>query len=91
VDLTDNNDDDERDIDIVHANSKEETILQNLLHKRSLNNQRVITLEHKNGRKLRVILPPDSQSAKSFVDEAKKSHWMSEMLCSDVHKKGRLM
>jgi len=94
VDLrdTDVEEEDERDIDLVLTHLKEETMLQNLLHKRmSSQRNRVITLEHKNGRKLRAILPPDTQSSKSFVEEAKKSRWITEMLHSDMHRRGMLL
>jgi len=92
VDLTIDNDDDERDIDIVLSKIKEQTLLQNLLHKRLLQkNQKVLTLEHKNGRSFRVILPADSQSTKSFIDDAKKTRWVDQMLCTDVHREGMLV
>jgi len=90
LDLTEENDD-ESDFAIVLSRMKEETMLQNLLHKRLLNNQRVLLLEHKNGRRLRVILYPDAQSIKSFVDEAKRSQWVNKMLHSDVQKEGLLV
>ena len=91
VDLTDDVEADESDVDIVLTQLKEQTILQNLLHKRLFNDkQRALTLEHKNGRKLRVILPPESTTAKAFVEEAKKSRWIKELLPSDVHQKGML-
>ena len=62
VDLTDDVEEDEQDVDIALSQIKEETILQNLLHKRltTKKNERVLTLEHKNGRKFRLILPPDT-------------------------------
>ena len=88
LDLTGDVEEDESDVDIVLSELKEETILQNLLHKRLLTkNQRVIMLEHKNGRKLRVIVPPDSQTDKSFVDDAKKTHWINDMLHSESHRR----
>lgn len=60
VDLTDD-EVDKSDVDIVLLQLKEEAILQNLLHKRIMvNNQRVLTLEHNNGRKYRVVVPPES-------------------------------
>ena len=91
LDLTDDADGDERDIDAVLSQLKEETMLQNSLHKRlSLNKQRALTLEHKNGRKFRVVLPPDSQSTKSFVEDAKKTHWVKDMLHTDTHHRGML-
>ena len=93
VDLTaDEEEADERDVDIVLSQLKEETILQNLLHKRLvMNNQRVVTLEHKNGRKFCIILPPECQSLKAFVEEAKKSQWMRDMLHTDIQKRGMLL
>ena len=91
VDLTADEDGDESDIDIVLTEMKEETMLQNLLHKRLMkNNQRVLTLEHKNGRKFRVMLPPDSQSTKAFVDDARKTQWINDMLHADTHQEGML-
>jgi len=48
--------------------------------------QRVPTLEHWNGRKFRVVLP-----SKSFVEEAKKSRRVKDLLHNDVHKRGMLL
>ena len=70
---------------------KEEATLQSLLHKRILQKERVLSLEHRNGRLLWVILPPDSAAAKAFVEEAKRSKWMQEMLHSEVQQQGVLM
>lgn len=82
---------DERDVDIVLTQLKEQTMLQNLIHKRLLQqNQRVLQLEHKNGRKLRTFIPPDSQSTKAFVDEAKQSRWINDMLHTNVQRDGML-
>lgn len=92
VDLTDETEEDESDINIVLSQLREETILQNLLHKRlSSNKERVLTLEHRNGRMFRVVLPPDSRSSNSFVDDAKKSRWINQMLYSDQKKRGMLL
>ena len=93
VDLTaDDVDEDERDIDIVLSQIKEEALLQNLLHKRFIHRQqRVITLEHKNGRKFRVVFPPDSQSTKSFMDEASRSRWVDDLLWNGVQQTGMLL
>jgi len=91
ADSREEEDDDERDIDIVLSTLKEETILQNLLHKRLVNNNRVFTLEHRNGRKLRVIIPPDSQTSKGFMEDAKKSRWVTEMLCNQLQIEGMLL
>jgi len=89
VDLTTDEEEDERDV--VLSEIKEEAILQSLLHKRiMILNQRVLTLEHKNGRKFRVVVPPESQSPKSFVEEAKRSRWINDMLHTDVLRRGML-
>jgi len=53
--------------------------------------EKALTLEHKNGRKLWVMLPPDSQSAKTFVDDAKKTGWINQMLCTEIHREGMLV
>jgi len=51
----------------------------------------VLTLDNKNGRKFSVVLPPDSTTSKSFVDDAKKSHWINQMLHTDEKKHGMLL
>jgi len=90
VDLTINVEADESDVDIVLTELKEQTILQNLLCKNVLDkNQCLLTLEHKNGRKLRLFIPPDSKSTNAFVDDAKQ--WVNNMLCTEVQRKGMLM
>jgi len=67
-------------------------MLQNLLHKRMVEkNQRALVLEHKNGRKLRVFVLSDSQSTKAFVDDAKKTQWINDMLCSPAQREGMLI
>jgi len=91
LDLTNGNEEDERDIDIFLSKLKEETTLQNLLHKRLLRRDRVLMLEHKNGRKFRVILPPDASTSKSFLEEAKRTQWVKQMLHSDPHLEGVLL
>jgi len=92
IDLSDDVDVDERDIDIVLTQLKEETMLQNLLHKRlTSKSERVLMLEHKNGRKCRVVVPPDSHTSKRFVEEAKKSRWINDMLYNEQHRKGMLL
>ena len=92
IDLSDDADADESDIDIVLTALKEETILQNLLHKRLTSKQeRVILLEHKNGRKYRVIIPPDCHTSKSFVEQAKKSRWIKQMLYNEQLRQGMLL
>jgi hypothetical protein len=49
------------------AELREEVVLQSLLHKRiHEKNERVFQLEHKNGRRLLVVLPPDTQSVTAF-------------------------
>jgi len=92
VDLTDDVEADERDVDLVLTRMREQTVLQNLLHKSIVEtNQRTLILEHKNGRKLRLFVPPDSKSTKSYMEEASKSQWINHMLHSDVQRKGLLM
>jgi hypothetical protein len=50
---------------------KEEVLLQSLLHKRIHDKkERVFNLVHRNGRRLLVVLPPDSQSITTFEEEA---------------------
>ena len=93
LDLTDDveEEEDESDINIVLTELKEETLLQNLLHKRIMvQNQRVLTLEHKNGRKFKVVVPPEAQSPNAFVEEAKRSRWIIDMLHTEVHRRGML-
>jgi len=91
VDLTGDLEADERDVDIVLTKIKEQAILQSLLHKRYIQKERVITLEHKNGRKLRVILPPESTTSSSFVEEARRTRWAQQLLHSHVQQKGMLL
>ena len=92
TDLSDDVDVDESDMDLVLTELKEVTILQNLLHKRLTSKQeRVLTLEHRNGRKFRVLIPPESQTSKTFVEEAKKSRWITQLLHNEQHRKGMLL
>jgi membrane-bound lytic murein transglycosylase MltF len=74
------------------AELKEEVVLQSLLHKRILERkERVFQLEHRNGRRLRVVLPPDTQSVASFEEEAKKTDWVSIMLNTEDRLEGMLL
>jgi len=96
VDSTDDVEGDESDIDIVLSQMKDrQHWLQNLLHKHKRLTKkiqpRVLTLEHRNWRKLCVILPPESQTSNAFVDEAKKSCWVNDMLHSEVQQQGMLL
>ena len=92
IDLIDNVEADKRDIDIVLSQLKEDTMLQNLLNKRLMqHHQRVLTLEHRNGRKHQVVLPQESTSVKAFTEEERKSWWTNDMLYSNVKKHGMLM
>ena len=60
---------------------KEEVVLQSLLHKRiHERKERVFQLQHRNGRRLLVVLPPDIQSVSSFEEEARKTKWVDTML-----------
>lgn len=38
-----------------------------------------------------MILPPESQTSNTFVDEAKKSCWVNDMLHSEVQQQGMLL
>jgi hypothetical protein len=71
---------------------KDEVLLQSLLHKRiHEKKERVFHLEHRNGRKLLVVLPPDTQSVASFVEEATRTNWVSIMLNTDDQVEGMLV
>ena len=70
---------------------KEEVVLQSLLHKRIHDRkERVFPLEHRNGRRLLVVLPPDTQSAASFEEEARKTNWVNIMLNTKERVEGML-
>jgi hypothetical protein len=99
VDLQDegvmeNADDDELTVttaDDFLSELKEEVVLQSLLHKRIYEkDERVFHLEHKNGRRLLVVLPPDVQSVVSFEQEATRTNWVNIMLNSDERLNGML-
>jgi hypothetical protein len=71
---------------------KEEVILQCLLHKRIFEKkERVFDLVHRNGRRLLVVLPPDTLSVVSFEEEANKTDWVKIMLNSDERIEGMLL
>lgn len=65
------------------AELKEEVILQTILYKKINDNEtkRVFELKHANGRKLLVIMPPNSQSAQGFEEDARRTHWIDELYC----------
>ena len=70
---------------------KEEVVLQSLLHKRIYDKkERVFQLEHRNGRKLLVVLPPDIQSVASFEAEAEKTNWVAALLNTEEKVEGML-
>jgi hypothetical protein len=70
---------------------KEEVLLQTLLLKRvHEKNERVFELEHRNGRRLLVVLPPDTQSVASFEEEATRTQWVAIMLNSEERVNGML-
>jgi hypothetical protein len=79
--------DDDQSMDTTNefiAELKEEVVLQSLLHKRiHEKKERVFQLEHRNGRRLLVVLPPDTMSVSSFEEEAKKTDWVNIMLNTD--------
>jgi phage terminase small subunit len=68
-------------VDDFISEMNEEVVLQTLLHKRVYEKkERVFQLEHRNGRRLLVVLPPDTRSISTFVDEATKTSWVDIML-----------
>jgi hypothetical protein len=70
---------------------KDEVLLQSLLHKRiHEKKERVFHLEHRNGRKLLVVLPPDTQSVGSFLEEATRTNWISIMLNTEEQREGMM-
>jgi hypothetical protein len=71
---------------------KEEVLLQSLLHKRiHERKERVFQLQHRNGRRLLVVLPPDILSVASFEEEANKSNWVNVMLNTPERVEGMLL
>jgi hypothetical protein len=73
------------------AELKEEVVLQSLLHKRiHEKKERVFQLEHRNGRRLLVVLPPDTQSVASFEEEARRTGWVDIMLNTPDRVEGML-
>ena len=70
---------------------KEEVVLQSLLHKQiHEKKERVFQLEHRNGRRLLVVLPPDILSVSSFEEEARRTNWAGTMLNTEVRVEGML-
>jgi hypothetical protein len=78
-------------VDEFLSEMKEDLVLQTLLHKRiHEKKERVFQMEHRNGRRLLVVLPPDTRSIASFVEEATKTQWVDIMLNSDERVEGML-
>jgi hypothetical protein len=70
---------------------KEEVLLQSLLHKRIHDRkERVFDLVHRNGRRLLVVLPPDTRSVATFEEEANRTQWIKIMLNSGERLDGML-
>jgi hypothetical protein len=70
---------------------KEEVVLQSLLHKQIHDKkEQVSQLQHRNGRRLLVVLPPDIQLVLSFKEEARRTNWVDTMLNSDERVEGML-
>jgi hypothetical protein len=70
---------------------KEEVVLQSLLHKQiHEKKERVFQLQHRNGRRLLVVLPPDIQLVLSFEEEARRMNWVDTMLNSEERVEGML-
>jgi hypothetical protein len=63
------------------------TLLHKHIHEKK---QRVFQLEHQNGRRLLVVLPPDTRSIASFEEEAMRTNWVNIMLNSDERVEGML-
>jgi hypothetical protein len=88
-------DDDDESMDTTDeflAELKDEVVLQSLLHKRiHEKKERVFQLEHRNGRRLLVVLPPDTMSAASFEEEARKTGWINVMLNTEERLNGMLL
>jgi hypothetical protein len=63
-----------------------------VLHKRiHEKKERVFQLEHRNGRRRLVVLPPDTMSVSSFLEEAARTQWVdTSMLNSDEQVEGML-
>ena len=69
---------------------KEEALLIGLLTKKLQSNttdedrhKRVFPLHTNNGKMLLVVLPPDTQTVDTFIERARKSNWVSDMLQDD--------
>jgi hypothetical protein len=70
---------------------KEEVVLQLLLHKRIHDKKELVfQMEHRNGRRLLVVLPPDTMSVSSFLEEATRTQWVDTMLNSEERVEGML-
>lgn len=78
-------------VDEFIAELQEEVLLQSLLLKRiHEKKERVFTLEHRNGRRLLVVLPPDTVTVATFEEEARRSGWVDTMLNTDERVRGML-
>jgi hypothetical protein len=52
--------------------------------------ERVFQLEHRNGRRLLVVLPPDAVTAAAFQEEATCTNWVKTMLNTQERVEGML-
>jgi hypothetical protein len=78
--------------DEVMSEIKQESLLQSLLYERiHERKERVFQLQHRNGRRLLVVLPPDTLSITAFEEEATKSNWVKVMLNTPERVEGMLM
>jgi hypothetical protein len=76
--------DGDSNVDELLLELQEEVLLQSLLHKRiHEKKERVFTLEHRNGNKMLVVLPPDVRSASKFEKEAKQTGWVDHVFNSE--------
>jgi hypothetical protein len=79
-------------VDSFIVNIQEEILLQGLLHKRiHEKRERVFQLEHRNGRRLLVVLPPDTVTVSAFQEEANRTNWVKTMLNTPERVEGMLV
>ena len=75
--------------DKLISDLKEEVLLQSLLVRRLFANQeKAFELRHRNGKPLLVLLPPDSKSVATFLEDTK---WVDQLLCSSEKVEGMLV
>jgi hypothetical protein len=92
--LCDSDEEDEIKImDEFVSKLREQTLLQSLLHQQldeSETKERVLKLEYRNGKRMLVVILPDLQTVDLFVDTAKSTRWIDEMLKAPHQLQGML-